>query len=239
VPKSSKNLFRWSGLAALLGGILLPLHWILEFAMISSDSTLSDTLGFIATTLLVFGIMGIYSYQIKETRVLGFLGFLLTSISNCVSLAQSWLPGRGQLVGVPFHILFVAIWIGAALFTILIGQSNGAMQSDEALTTLHILSNKSDILIYTSVAGVLITSLMIATMTKWGFFKIRWMTVVWIIFFANIIMGVVVLRPLKKNILAIAELEGLAALQSPSISGTMPYSPSEVSSKFFFWLWQS
>jgi hypothetical protein len=56
---------------------------------------------------------------------------------------------------------------------------------------------------------------MIATMTKWGFFKFRWMTIVWIIFFANIIMGVVVLSPLKKNILAIAEMEGLAALQSP------------------------
>ena len=109
----------------------------------------------------------------------------------------------------------MAIWIGAALFTVLIRLYNGAMQSDEALTTLHILSNKSDILIYTSVAGVLITSLMIATMTKWGFFKFRWMTIVWIIFFANIIMGVVVLSPLKKNILAIAEMEGLAALQSP------------------------
>jgi len=114
-----------------------------------------------------------------------------------------------------FHILFVAIWIGAALFTILIRLYNGAMQSDEALTTLHILSNKSDILIYTSVAGVLITSLIISTLTKWGFFRFRWMTVVWIIFFANIIMGVVVLSPLKKNILAIAEMEGLAALQNP------------------------
>ncbi|MFZ2098616.1 MAG: hypothetical protein WAV05_18445 [Anaerolineales bacterium] len=114
-----------------------------------------------------------------------------------------------------FHILFVAIWIGAALFTILIRLYNGAMQSDEALTTLHILSNKSDILIYTSIAGVLITSLIISTLTKWGFFRFRWMTVVWIIFFANIIMGVVVLSPLKKNILAIAEMEGLAALQNP------------------------
>lgn len=114
-----------------------------------------------------------------------------------------------------FHILFVAIWIGAALFTILIRLYNGAMQSGEALITLHILSNKSDLLIIPSGLSVLITSLMIATMTKWGFFKFRWMTVVWIIFFANIIMGVVVLSPLKKNILAIAEMEGLAALQSP------------------------
>jgi hypothetical protein len=89
------------------------------------------------------------------------------------------------------------------------------MTSDEGLCLLHILSNKSDQLIYPSVAGVLITSLMIATMTKWGFFRFRWMTVVWIIFFANIIMGATVLSPLKKNILAIAELEGLAALQNP------------------------
>jgi hypothetical protein len=41
------------------------------------------------------------------------------------------------------------------------------------------------------------------------------MKVIWIIFFANIIMGVAVLSPLKKNILAIAETEGLAVLQKP------------------------
>jgi hypothetical protein len=98
---SSQNLFRWSGLAVILGGVLLPVHWILEFVTISSGITLSDTLGFIATTLLMFGIMGIYCYQIEETRILGFLGFVLTIISNCVSLAQSWLPERGQLIGVP------------------------------------------------------------------------------------------------------------------------------------------
>lgn len=121
--------------------------------------------------------------------------------------ARNWL--------LTFHILFVSIWIGAALFTILIRLSNNAMQSNEALTTLHILSNKSDYLIIPSGLGVLITSLMIATLTKWGFFKFRWMTVVWIIFLFNIIIGATVLSPLKKNILAIAELEGLAALQDP------------------------
>jgi hypothetical protein len=121
--------------------------------------------------------------------------------------ARSWL--------LAFHILFVSVWLGSALFTILIRLNNVAMQSDEALTTLHILSNKSDLLIIPSGLGVLITSLMIATMTKWGFFRFRWMTVVWLIFFANIVMGIVVLSPLKKNILAIAEMEGLAALQDP------------------------
>ena len=121
--------------------------------------------------------------------------------------ARNWL--------LAFHILFVSIWMGSALFTILIRLNNNAMQSNEALVTLHILSNKSDLLIIPSGLGVLITSLMIATMTKWGFFRFRWMTAVWIIFFANIVMGIAVLSPLKKSILAIAEMEGLAALQNP------------------------
>ena len=122
--------------------------------------------------------------------------------------AKNWL--------VAFHILFISIWIGTAAFTILLRMNNHTMTSDETLRILHVLSNKSDQLIYLSVAGVLITSLMIATMTKWGFFKFRWMIVVWIIFLANIIMGATVLSPLKKNILSIAEIEGLAALQNPT-----------------------
>ena len=120
--------------------------------------------------------------------------------------ARNWL--------LTFHILFVSIWMGSALFTILIRLNNVSMGSDEALTTLHILSNKSDLLIIPSGLGVLVTSLMIATMTKWGFFKFRWMIVIWIFFLVNIIMGAAVLSPLKKNILAIAEREGLAALQN-------------------------
>jgi hypothetical protein len=121
--------------------------------------------------------------------------------------ARNWL--------MTFHILFVAVWIGAALFTIMIRLANQEMQSSEALYTLHMLSNKSDLLIIPSGVGVLITSLMISIFTKWGFFKFRWMTVVWIIFLGNIIVGGVVLGPLKRNVLAIVENDGLLALQNP------------------------
>jgi hypothetical protein len=41
------------------------------------------------------------------------------------------------------------------------------------------------------------------------------MTVVWIILLAQLIFGAAVLGPLSENILAIAEREGLAALQNP------------------------
>jgi hypothetical protein len=99
---SSSNLIRWSGLAALLGGVLLPLSWILHFVVYdpSSPQILDNAMEFVAVILLVFGLMGIYGFQIEETRVCGFLGFLLTIISYCITLGQTWLPERGTLVGV-------------------------------------------------------------------------------------------------------------------------------------------
>jgi len=96
---STTNVFRWSGLALILGGLLLPVHWIMEFTSMSTGITMSDALNFIATALLILGSMGLYCCQIEETGLMGFLGFLLINISNFASLAQTWLPDRGQLVG--------------------------------------------------------------------------------------------------------------------------------------------
>lgn len=113
-----------------------------------------------------------------------------------------------------FHILFVAIWIGAALSANLLLLYNDEMPSAEALSTLHFLIKKLDNLIIPSGIGVFLTSLMISSMTKWGFFKFRWMIVIWIILLAQIIFGVIALGSLTENTLTIAESEGLGALQN-------------------------
>lgn len=113
-----------------------------------------------------------------------------------------------------FHILFVAIWIGAALSANLLLLYNDQMSNAEALSTLHILIKKLDVLIVPSGIGVLITSLLISTLTKWGFFKFNWMIILWIVLLSQLIFGIVVLGPLTENTLALAESEGLAALQN-------------------------
>ena len=82
---SSSNLFRWSGLAFLLAGILLPVSWYIRFAegdssnpatVMSALYITGETLAIIGVILTLLGLVGIYTRQIRETGRVGLLGFL-------------------------------------------------------------------------------------------------------------------------------------------------------------------
>jgi hypothetical protein len=118
---STSNLFRWSGLAAILGGVLLPLSWVVRFVF-GVQRPISGTLEFAGTILLVFGFMGVYGFQHKESGVIGFLGFLLVIIHECCALGETWLQDGGELtaaaavlaplVGVSMLLGFILLGIG-------------------------------------------------------------------------------------------------------------------------------
>ena len=95
---SSKNLFRWSGLATILGGVLLPTSWILRFVF-NVSRPYTGTVEFVASILLVFGFMGVYGFQHVQTGILGFSGFVLLIIHSCCALGECWLQ-NGEVTGV-------------------------------------------------------------------------------------------------------------------------------------------
>ena len=95
---SSSKLFQWSGLATILGGVLLPISWILRFVF-NISRPYTGTVEFVATILLVFGFMGVYGFQHVQSGIWGFLGFVLLIIHNCSALGECWLQ-NGQITGV-------------------------------------------------------------------------------------------------------------------------------------------
>ena len=119
---STSNLFRWTGMATILGGVLLPTSWILRF-LFAVQRPVTGTIEFAATILLVFGFMGVYGVQHREAGVLGFLGFLLIIIHNCSALGECWLQDGGAvagaavvlgpLVGVTMLLGFILLGIGS------------------------------------------------------------------------------------------------------------------------------
>ena len=71
---SSIHLIRLGGLAAIVAGILRGINSFLP----SSNPNVTISILYLLTDIfLLFGIMGIYSFQHQESRVWGLFGFIL------------------------------------------------------------------------------------------------------------------------------------------------------------------
>lgn len=90
---SSSNLFRWSGLAFLLAGIFLPISWYIRFAEGDSGNPATvtnalyiseHTLSIIGVILMLLGLVGIYTYQARESGRVGLIGFLALFIGTAL-----------------------------------------------------------------------------------------------------------------------------------------------------------
>lgn len=90
---SESRLTRWSGLAAMLGGILNIV------GSISWEATPWRWLGALGSLMLVYGIVGIYLWQVKASGAAGFLGFVLL-LGGSV-----FLMGNSDLFGAPYWLL--------------------------------------------------------------------------------------------------------------------------------------
>jgi hypothetical protein len=76
-PMSRVTLIRLGGLAAMLAGIFRGIS-----AIVASDppSTAISVLYLLTDIFLLFGMMGLYSFQLQESKLWGFFGFLLAIV---------------------------------------------------------------------------------------------------------------------------------------------------------------
>ena len=121
---SYRNLVRLSASALILAGILIAADWLLVVARIGPRRELTMAVGYTGSILLIFGLMGLYGCQIKNSGWAGFLGFVLAILSNCFTLGQPWLLVSGQwlvlfkwlgiliaITGIPGYILLaIGTW---------------------------------------------------------------------------------------------------------------------------------
>lgn len=139
---ASTKLIQWSGLLSILAGVLYALSTIIHPDGEDVQAVMSDLwipahlLGSIAALCMLFGLIGLYAYQMGNTGRLGLTGFILSflgSVALLIEEAQSVLitpmlaeksPSileQASLSGAPlvFGVIFLlTFFLGYILFAI-------------------------------------------------------------------------------------------------------------------------
>ena len=103
----SSELTRWSGLAAILAGVLLSIGALLNIATETENLSESATTAPYAFTwllyllggvLLLLGLVGLYARQSEAAGILGLMGFLVAFLGTALLVGSAWF----QLFVAPF-----------------------------------------------------------------------------------------------------------------------------------------
>ena len=123
------------------------------------------------------------------------------------------LRGRQWLKGL--HIFFAAIWVGGGVSLILMQTSLTADSGGMLFGIDRSMKFIDDFIIIPGAFGSLLTGLLYALFTNWGFFKHRWVTVKWIVNVGGILFGTFFLGPWLNAMPELSGRLGLAALSDP------------------------
>ena len=96
---SSSDLVRWSGLAAVAGGVLFVVAGLLDFTLpgglveraATGTFVVQQLLFLLATVLLLLGLFGLYTSQSEAAGVLGVVGFLLAFFGTALLVGVWWM----------------------------------------------------------------------------------------------------------------------------------------------------
>lgn len=106
---SSSNLSRWSGLAALVGAVLVVVLDVVEFVLFGGqpESVAAATsawivvqvAGLVATVLTILALVGLYARQAERAGALGLIAFLVA------------LAGEVMIAGDDYGAAFIGPWL--------------------------------------------------------------------------------------------------------------------------------
>ncbi len=88
-----------------------------------------------------------------------------------------------------FHILFGIMWIGGvmALVSIMLGTQPQGVEQMYAVAKDHLVIDK--FFLIPGGIGIVVTALIYSIFTKWGFFKVKWVGVKWVLTVILVLIG--------------------------------------------------
>lgn len=107
---TTANLIRLSGLAAILGGLL----FIVGSLLLPDTSPLVAWNQPVRTVAILFALIGLYAFQVQESGLWGFLGFVAAFIGNVLEMAGET-PLSASIYTVGLILFAIGSWIAHKL----------------------------------------------------------------------------------------------------------------------------
>jgi hypothetical protein len=127
---------------------------------------------------------------------------------------------RGRLWLRAFHIFFMGIWIGAVVSQVIILSFTGLAQSDGGLQAMYKIPDILNIVTGAGAFGTIITGILLAWLTPWGFFKHKWVVYTMGMVVLDMLIVFILSDPALGKLSALVEAEGLVALRNPEYIST-------------------
>jgi uncharacterized membrane protein len=125
------------------------------------------------------------------------------------------LSSRGQRWLKCVHLFFACLWVGGAFALVLLIFTLDASHDMELYGVNRAMRFVDDFIIIPGATGLLLTGILYATLTPWGWFKHRWITAKWLVNIYGVIFGTFMLGPWLNSLAPVALEQGLAALTLP------------------------
>jgi uncharacterized membrane protein len=113
------------------------------------------------------------------------------------------------------HISLVALFFGGIMSSVALSMGIDRATYEDTLATYQRVVVISDGIIRTGAVGTLLVGFLYGLLTSWGFFKHRWVTVKWILFIGQTLIGILVVDKLMLANMALLESEKALALTNP------------------------
>ena len=111
------------------------------------------------------------------------------------------------------HVFSACMWGGAAVALVMVQLCIHPVTGDELHLRDLCMKVIDDYVVIPGAFGCLLTGFVYAMLTKWGFFKYRWVTIKWILNISFILFGAIYFVPWVDRAEAISNMQRLTALQ--------------------------
>lgn len=114
------------------------------------------------------------------------------------------------------HFVLIILFLGGILSSFAINISLDLTRFDDVSMTYRNLAVVSNNIVKYGAQGTILLGLTYGFFTTWGFFKHRWLTVKWILFTIQTIVGITIVDSLLVTNLELLNAQGALALSNPT-----------------------